>query len=122
MKLAFVSMRRRFAHSLLSLLGDQSARRLRLAMLATIIVAAGFAGNLNRGLLETTEGRYAECAREMLESGNYVEPTLDYEPHSSKPPMAYWSMVAGMLLLGPSEAGVRLASGVAFIGTVLPAA
>jgi len=30
-----------------------------------------------RGLFETTEGRYAECAREMVASGNYMEPTLD---------------------------------------------
>ncbi len=52
-----------------------------------IIVAFAFQGS--RGIYDTTEGRYAEVAREMLESGNYLEPTLMYQPHWTKPPLAY---------------------------------
>jgi 4-amino-4-deoxy-L-arabinose transferase-like glycosyltransferase len=40
-----------------------------------------FSFQCSKGLYETTEGRYAECAREMIESGNYLEPTLGYRPH-----------------------------------------
>lgn len=86
---------------------------------AFLAVCAAFMGNMNRGLMETTEGRYAECAREMVETGNYLEPTLNYAPHWTKPPMAYWSMAAGIKILGNTEAGVRLASGLAFLGTVV---
>ena len=86
---------------------------------AFLAVCAAFMGNMNRGLMETTEGRYAECAREMVETGNYLEPTLNYAPHWTKPPMAYWSMAAGIKILGNTEAGVRLASGLAFLILVI---
>ena len=57
-----------------------------------LFVAFSFQGT--RGIYETTEGRYAECAREMVETGNYLAPTLSYRPHWSKPPLAYW-IIAG---------------------------
>jgi len=93
------------------------------AVLWTVVLAGvimvSFAGNMNRGLLETTEGRYAECAREMIETGNFLEPTLDYAPHWTKPPMAYWAMALGMAAAGPGEAGARLGNAAAFLCTGL---
>jgi len=82
-----------------------------------VAVAVSFQGS--RGLYETSEGRYAECAREMLESGNYLEPTLGYKPHWTKPPITYWAIVAGMKLIGENEWGVRLYNIIAFALTVL---
>jgi 4-amino-4-deoxy-L-arabinose transferase len=99
--------------------GWQRHRNLMWAAVLTGLVLISFAGNMNRGLLETTEGRYAECAREMLETGNFLEPTLDYTPHWTKPPMAYWSMTAGMALAGANEPGARMGNAVAFICTGL---
>lgn len=78
-----------------------------LMMLTALLTAFSFQGA--RGLYETSEGRYAECAREMRETGNYLEPTLDYKPHWTKPPLTYWAMVAGMRLLGANAWGTRLA-------------
>lgn len=99
--------------------GWQRHRRvLWLGVLAGLILVS-FAGNMQRGLLETTEGRYAECALEMISSGNYLEPTLDSKPHWTKPPMAYWAMAAGMAMVGPGEPSVRLGNAVAFICTGL---
>ena len=89
--------------------------------LAIVFLAlfAAFSFQGSRGLYETTEGRYAECSREMMERGSYLEPTLDYQPHFTKPPLTYWAIAGGMRLLGPNEWGVRLYNAAAFFLTVL---
>ncbi len=84
-----------------------------------LALLAAFAFQGTRGLYDTTEGRYAECAREMMETGNYLEPTLAYRPHWSKPPMAYWAIAGGIKVLGRNAWGVRLYDAVAFFLTVL---
>ena len=82
-----------------------------------IMIAFAFQGS--RGLYETTEGRYAEVAREMLESGNYLEPTLGYRPHWTKPPVVYWAIAGGIKIFGRNAWGARFFNTVAFILTVL---
>jgi len=73
----------------------------------------------SRGLWETTEGRYSLCAKEMLESGNWLEPTLFGEHHWTKPPLAYWLMAAGMKIFGENPWGLRFFSSLAFVLTAL---
>jgi 4-amino-4-deoxy-L-arabinose transferase len=58
-------------------------------------------------LFETTEGRYAEIAREMVVNNNYLEPTLNGIKHFHKPPFSYWGMAFGMKLFGINGFGVR---------------
>ena len=60
------------------------------------------------GLIEPTETRYAEIAREMLKSGDWLIPRLNGIPHFHKPPIAYWATASGMALLGANEWGARL--------------
>jgi 4-amino-4-deoxy-L-arabinose transferase len=91
----------------------------RFFLLVTLSVVLAFAFQGSRGLYETTEGRYAESAREMLETGNWLVPTLDYGPHWTKPPLTYWAIAGGMILLGENEWGVRAASAVSYIVVVL---
>jgi len=74
----------------------------------TLALVVGTAFQGSRGLMETSETRYAECAREMLVSGNWPEPTLEFEPHWTKPPFTYWCMAFGMRLFGANAWGVRL--------------
>lgn len=71
-----------------------------------------------RGLYETSEGRYAECAREMIESGNYIEPTIGYKAHWSNPPLTYWALAAGIKGIGRNTWGVRIPNALAFFLTV----
>ena len=68
--------------------------------------------------METSETRYAECAREMLVSGNWLEPTLEFQPHWTKPPLSYWCMALGMELCGVNAWGVRLPAVLALLVTV----
>ncbi|TLM97306.1 phospholipid carrier-dependent glycosyltransferase, partial [bacterium] len=58
-------------------------------------------------LQESTEGRYGEIAREMLVTGNFLEPTLNGIAHFHKPPLPYWAMASGMKLFGINGFGVR---------------
>ena len=78
------------------------------ALLVVVAVLAAFAFQGTRGLYASSETRYAECAREMVASGNWLEPTLAGEPHWTKPPLTYWAIAGGMVLLGRSEWAVRL--------------
>jgi len=58
----------------------------------------------------------------MLETGNFVEPTLDYEPHWSKPPLTYWAIAAGVRAFGRNAWGARFYNIIAFVVTVLAVA
>ena len=88
-----------------------------LVVVLAIIAAFSFQGS--RGLYETTEGRYAEAAREMVETGKYLVPTLDYQPHWTKPPLAYWGVAAGIILFGQSEWGIRFSNSLVFFLTII---
>ncbi len=68
----------------------------------------------NRSLNEPDEGRYAEIAREMVQTGDWLVPHLWYLPHLDKPPMTYWFVAISMKLFGQNEWAVRLP--VAFAG------
>ena len=51
-----------------------------------------------RDLIEPDEGRYAEIAREMLNSGNWITPRLNGFKYFEKPPMQYWGSAISMAL------------------------
>ncbi len=88
-----------------------------LPLLFALLVGLTFEGS--RSLYGTSESRYAECGREMAESGNYLEPTLGYRYHWTKPPMTYWAVAGGLKLLGNNEWGARLYNVLAFLFTVM---
>jgi 4-amino-4-deoxy-L-arabinose transferase len=94
----------------------RTGRDLALILVWAAMIAFAFQGS--RGLYESTEGRYAEAGREMLETGNWLIPQLDYHPHWAKPPVTYWAIAGGMALLGQNEWGVRLCNALAFIAIV----
>ena len=59
-------------------------------------------------LSDTTEARYAEIARKMVETGDWITPQFDYGiPFWGKPPLHTWLSAAGMGGLGPTEFGAR---------------
>ncbi len=71
------------------------------------------------GLWEPDEARYAEIAREMLVSHNFIVPHLDYVPYIEKPPLLYWLTAGTMRLLGVNEFAARLVNaGAALIGVL----
>lgn len=98
---------------------DRARAALLLAFLA-LLVAFAFQGS--HGLFDPSEGRYAEVAREMVASHNFLEPTLDGQPHFTKPPLAYWVASAGLELFGRNAWGARFSIAIAFFFTVLAVA
>lgn len=60
-----------------------------------------------RGLCEPDEGRYAEIAREMIESGDFITPHLNYIKHFHKPPLIYWLVAFSFQIFGENEFAAR---------------
>jgi 4-amino-4-deoxy-L-arabinose transferase-like glycosyltransferase len=73
-----------------------------------------FAGLDARRLHHPDEGRYAEIAREMHASGDWVTPRLDGVRYFEKPPLQYWLTAAAYAAFGVREWTTRLP--VAFFG------
>jgi 4-amino-4-deoxy-L-arabinose transferase-like glycosyltransferase len=89
---------------------------------ALLVLSAGllfFWGLGAIGLTDRDEGRNAEAGREMLESGDWISPTFNYEPRYAKPALVYWLMAAGYRLFGVSETAARLPSAVFGLALVL---
>lgn len=62
-------------------------------------------------LHDPSEARYAEIARKMLETGNWVTPMHFYDvPFWAKPPLSFWLSAFSMKLFGVNEFAVRLPS------------
>jgi len=59
-------------------------------------------------LAEPDEPRYAEIPREMIESGDWVTPRLNYVKYFEKPPLIYWLTAIDFQLFGMSEFVARL--------------
>ena len=70
-------------------------------------------------LLDRDEPRFAEAAREMLESGNFVVPKFNFAPRYAKPPLIYWCMAASYEVFGENAPAARLPSLLAVAGTAL---
>ena len=79
------------------------------ALLWTILaVGAFFWGLGDYGLIDPDEGRYAEIAREMLETGDFVTPRLNYVKYFEKPALHYWLTAIAFALFGQNEFAARL--------------
>ena len=62
-------------------------------------------------LTETTEARYGEIARKMLETGNWINLLDTYSsPFWAKPPLYSWLSASSMAIFGISEFAIRLPS------------
>ena len=63
---------------------------------------------VGRPLSHPDEGRYAEIAREMLASGDWVTPHLNDLPYLEKPPLQYWATALAYHVFGQNEWSARL--------------
>ncbi len=96
----------------------------RTAAIALALVAAMlWFGTLGaRKLTTSDEGRYAEIAREMAVSGDWITPRYNELKYFEKPPLQYWATALAFRAFGPSEWTARLwAATTGFAGVLLAA-
>jgi 4-amino-4-deoxy-L-arabinose transferase-like glycosyltransferase len=89
--------------------------------LAPLLLLAGLTFLVGLGapaITDSDEAFYAEAAREMVESGDWLTPHYNYEPRFQKPVLYYWLTAATFAATGPGEAAARLWAALSGIGLV----
>lgn len=71
------------------------------------ISAFFFIGLGNVHLFDWDEINFAESAREMIESGDYLRVQINFSPFWEKPPFFFWLQVGAMKLFGINEFAAR---------------
>jgi len=87
--------------------------------LALIMTIVWFANLDGRKLLHPDEGRYAEIAREMVATGNWVTPRVNGIKYFEKPALQYWLTAASFEAFGISEWTARLPTALAGFLTIV---
>jgi hypothetical protein len=90
-----------------------------IALIGCMLLAAVLAFHLlgARGIFSPAEARYCLIAREMIESGDWIQPRFNHVRYDEKPPLLYWAIAASYRWLGPSDFASRVPSALAFVGT-----
>src|SRR5918994_6148483 len=83
-----------------------AAPRLVLILLLAAAICPYFVGLGSSSIWDANEAFYAETPREMMERGDYISPTFNYEPRLNKPVLSYW-VVAGVYHLFGVSVGVQ---------------
>ena len=98
-----------------------TARQKRTATLLALLVLSGILFFFRLGtphLFDADEPAYAEAAREMVRTGDWITPRFDGQPRFDKPILFYWLIALSYTLLGVTEFAVRLWSALAALALV----
>jgi len=82
-----------------------------------VVLFVPFLGGVH--LFDWDEINFAESAREMIVSGNYLSVQINYLPFWEKPPLFIWMQVLSMKLFGINEFAARFPNAVCGILTLL---
>ncbi|MDP5168952.1 MAG: glycosyltransferase family 39 protein [Bacteroidia bacterium] len=89
-------------------------------MVLLLLAAGGFLGFLGQPpLFDWDEINFAEAAREMLATGNYLQVQINYQPFWEKPPLFFWMQALSMSWFGVGEYAARFPNAVIGIFTIL---
>ncbi len=84
------------------------SRRWILPLLLAIAVAVYFVNLGASSIWDANEAFYVETPREMMERGDYITPTFNYQPRLNKPVLSYWIVAGFYRLFGVSVAVQRI--------------
>ena len=88
---------------------QSSALKPTTVLILALVYALLWFGTLNyRHLIPSDEGRYAEIAREMLVSGDWVTPRYNGYKYFEKPPLQIWATATAFNLFGIGDWQARL--------------
>jgi 4-amino-4-deoxy-L-arabinose transferase-like glycosyltransferase len=91
------------------------SRGIQFALFLLLMLGVYLAGNGRTQLFDRDEPRYAQCSRQMLQSGDWVVPRLYDKLRPNKPPAIYWCQAAAMTVLGDNAFAARLPSAIASV-------
>ena len=78
-----------------------------------------FAGLGAPAITDSDEGFYAESAREMVETGDWLTPHFNYSYRFQKPVLYYWLAATAYTVVGVSEAAARFPAALSGLGLAL---
>ncbi|MDE0830897.1 MAG: glycosyltransferase family 39 protein [Vicinamibacterales bacterium] len=93
--------------------------RSRLVLLVVLCGLTFFAGLGRPAVMDSDEAFYAEAAREMVSSGDWLTPHYNYEYRFEKPVLYYWLASLAYLVVGVGEGAARFPSALAGLVLVL---
>jgi len=102
-------------------IGPQPSKHRLLGAQVVLLLAAAvlLLSGLDYPLIDRDETRYAEIPREMVDTGNWILPQLNYRPYYDKPALLYWLCAGSYSIFGVSEWAARLVPAVCGLGTLL---
>ena len=83
----------------------------------SIVFFMPFLGQVH--LFDWDEINFAEIAREMVVTGDYLRPQINYQVFTEKPPMFMWMQAASMNIFGMNEYAARFPNTIAGLITLL---
>ena len=90
-----------------------------LLWLAIVSIIALFWRLGSTGLVDETEPLFAEAARQMLQTGDWITPYFNEATRFDKPPLIYWLMAIAYRIGGVNAWSARLPSALAAVGLTL---
>ncbi len=94
--------------------------RTRIQVVIVLVAALLFVPGLGAvHLFDWDEINFAEIAREMVVTNDWLQPRIDYLPFHEKPPLFMWMQAASMSAFGVGEFAARLPNAVCGILTLL---
>ena len=90
------------------------------ALLITLVALSLFVPGLGSvHLFDWDEINFAEIAREMHVTGNFLQPQIDFKPFYEKPPLFIWLQASSMAVFGVNEFAARFPDAVCGVITLL---
>jgi 4-amino-4-deoxy-L-arabinose transferase-like glycosyltransferase len=92
------------------------SRRNSLALLLALAVCPYVIDLGGSSIWDANEAYYVETPREMMERGDYISPTFNYEPRENKPVLSYWIVIVFYQLFGVSVGVQRIPIAIGAVG------
>ncbi len=96
-------------------------RRTVLLVLLALAVVPYFVGLGDSAIWDANEAFYVETPRQMVETGDYVNPSFNGAPRFNKPPLSYWIVAGFYRAFGTSIVTERVAIALGALGLMVAA-
>jgi len=96
-----------------------AGKKVRILIALVLLGALFFIPGLGRvHLFDWDEANFAEASREMLERGDWLRVTIDYQPFYQKPPLFFWLQAIAMKTFGVNEFAARFVNAACGVATL----